>query len=141
MARNMCTSSCRAFSLIDLLFIILIAVFLVACLLPSIRRTHESAHRVNCGSHLRQIGQAMVEYANANGGNFPRTRYDPNDATVRAYTGVAATQPFAADGPQANDVTAALYLLLRTQDIISAVFVCPGTRAVKPWDFGGAGTL
>jgi prepilin-type processing-associated H-X9-DG protein len=35
-----------------------------------------------------------------------------------------------------NDVTAALFLLLRTQDITSEVFTCPITNDEK-WDFGG----
>ena len=38
--------------------------------------------------------------------------------------------------PPANDVTAALFLLLRTQDITSEVFTCPSSNAEK-WDFGG----
>ncbi|MBC8106120.1 MAG: hypothetical protein H7Z14_05985 [Anaerolineae bacterium] len=35
-----------------------------------------------------------------------------------------------------NDVTAALQLLLRTQDITPEVFSCPTTQPTK-WDFGG----
>jgi hypothetical protein len=45
-----------------------------------------------------------------------------------------AADPFAADGPGANDVTAALFLLLRTQSIKPDVFICPATD-LKPWGF------
>ena len=38
--------------------------------------------------------------------------------------------------PEKNDVTAPLFLLLRTQDITSQVFVCP-TTDLDPFDFGG----
>jgi prepilin-type processing-associated H-X9-DG protein len=38
--------------------------------------------------------------------------------------------------PEVNDVTAALYLALRTQDITSEVFMCPSAHR-KKWDFGG----
>ena len=51
-----------------------------------------------------------------------------------AYTHPQAKNPFADDGPDVNDVTAALFLLLRTQDITSDVFICPSTtdRAWRP---------
>jgi hypothetical protein len=38
--------------------------------------------------------------------------------------------------PAPNDVTAALYMLLRTQDITTAAFVCPSTSLEK-FEFGG----
>ena len=40
--------------------------------------------------------------------------------------------------PHDNDVTAALFLLLRTQDITSEVFTCPSSNAEK--DIYGGGT-
>ena len=46
----------------------------------------------------------------------------------------AATQPFADDGPDLNDVTASLFLLLRTTNTPSNVFVCPATSQ-SPDDF------
>src|SRR5206468_2615680 len=51
-------------------------------------------------------------------------------------TGAAATQPFDANGPAPNDVTAAVFLLMRTQDIGSEVFTCPSSNEER-WDFGG----
>jgi hypothetical protein len=36
-------------------------------------RPRETAKRVQCASHLRQIGQAMMLYANENGGQHPPT--------------------------------------------------------------------
>jgi prepilin-type processing-associated H-X9-DG protein len=42
----------------------------------------------------------------------------------------------ATNRPYDNDVSAALYLLLRTQEITSEVFTCPSSNAEK-WDFGG----
>ena len=38
--------------------------------------------------------------------------------------------------PAKNDVTAALFMVLRTQDLAPDVFVCPSTR-LDPFDFGG----
>ena len=58
-----------------------------------------------------------------------------------------AADPFADDKspvaryrPVAKHVTAAMFLLMRTEDITSEVFVCP-TTLLRKWDFeGGANT-
>jgi prepilin-type processing-associated H-X9-DG protein len=49
------------------------AIFSISILLPSLNRARETAHRVKCGANLRQIGQAMMLYANENRGQFPPT--------------------------------------------------------------------
>jgi predicted Zn finger-like uncharacterized protein/prepilin-type processing-associated H-X9-DG protein len=38
---------------------------------PSFSRAREGAHRVQCASNMRQIGQALLLYANENNGAFP----------------------------------------------------------------------
>jgi prepilin-type processing-associated H-X9-DG protein len=123
----------RGFTYVDLCVCIVLVILLVAYVILGSERTHEFQWRVKCGSNMRQIGQALMLYANENGGHYPRARYDPADAAVRAYTGANAPAPFAPDGPQANDVTAAMYLLLRTQDISPGTFICPITSR-EPWN-------
>jgi prepilin-type processing-associated H-X9-DG protein len=44
---------------------------LVSILLPSLNRARETANRVKCGSNMRQIGQAIMLYANENKGKYP----------------------------------------------------------------------
>jgi prepilin-type processing-associated H-X9-DG protein len=124
--------------LCDLLVVValipLLSVIFLAC------RTHhgEGSSRIACASNLRQIGQAIQLYAKENKGAYPRTTFVPERAHQPTWgTGAPATQPFAPDGPQPNDVTAALFLLLRTQDITSEVFTCPKSNAER-WDFDGA---
>ena len=122
-----------AFTYVDLL--VVLCVIVPACsagFLGCRTRNGESANRVKCASNLRQIGQAILLYSNDNRGAYPRTRATtawPSSGDVKPVpvfgTGVAATQPFKDDGPADNDVTAALFLLLRTQDITSDVFNCP----------------
>jgi hypothetical protein len=123
----------HGYTFVDLCVAIALFILLVAFVILGSGRIHESTWRTKCGSNLRQIAQAMMLYANENGGHYPRARYDPADSAVRAYTGVDAPAPFAAGGPQANDVTAAMYLLLRTQDIRSRHVHLPGhvSRAVE----------
>jgi prepilin-type processing-associated H-X9-DG protein len=43
----------------------------IAILLPSLCRSSETANRVKCASNLRQIGQAIVLYTDAHGGDYP----------------------------------------------------------------------
>ena len=121
--------------LIVLALIPLAAVFFLACMQ---RQRGETTVRVRCASNLRQIGQAILLYSNENGGAYPRTIYVVAPSVTPTWgTGAAARDPFKEGGPAPNDVTAALFLLLRTQDITSDVFTCPSSNAEK-WDFGGA---
>ncbi len=123
----------RAVTLIDIVMVIFIICMLGGWLFSAggLMRARESANRVKCGSNLRQVGQAILLYANENKGNYPRTGFTPGEAWTQ-YTGVECKNPFGKDGvPKANDVTAAMFLLVRTQDITTEVFVCPSTDLEK----------
>ncbi len=128
-----------AFTFLELLVVLVLIVFCSAISLAGLARARETANRVKCGSNLRQIGQAMMLYANENNGHYPRTFYDPKRDAPTAYTHSESANPFK-DSPDANDVTAALFLLLRTQDLTAAVFVCPSDFR-SPWDYGPKGNV
>src|SRR3954453_19883427 len=107
----------KAFTLLEILAVIFIIAIVTAVLLPTLNRTHESNNRSVCGSNLRMIGQAILLYANENKGNYPRVMYT-RDMPPTWGTGVTAPNAFVdPNRPSDNDVTAGVFLLIRTQDI------------------------
>jgi hypothetical protein len=142
------------FGLTDVLVGVLALLLCAGMVLSQVPAAREMQNRVKCASNLRQIGQAMLLYANENRQSYPRCIQDKKDDNPKPVWGtpyegnkdlgpVKDADPFAKDKdadaaarPALNDVSAALFLLLRTQDITSQVFVCPSTRNRK-FDFGG----
>jgi prepilin-type N-terminal cleavage/methylation domain-containing protein/prepilin-type processing-associated H-X9-DG protein len=59
------------FTLVELLVVIGIIAALIAILLPTLARARESAHRSACLSNLRQLGQALLMYANLSRDHVP----------------------------------------------------------------------
>jgi prepilin-type processing-associated H-X9-DG protein len=98
---------------------------LLSVVLSWMERMRETSGRLPCPSNLRQIGQALLLYSQDYHGEFPRTLYDPSKMATTAYTNCYAPNPFGPGGPTANDVTAAYFLVLRTQDLNVRTFVCP----------------
>ena len=72
----------------------------------------------------------MSMYSNDNQGNFPRTLYVAV-APLTEGTGINAVDPFQPGGVSANDLTAAVYLLLRAEHLPTELFICPYNDATS----------
>jgi prepilin-type N-terminal cleavage/methylation domain-containing protein len=59
-------SARTAFTLVELLVVVAIIGVLIGLLLPAVQAARESARRTTCVNKLRQVGQAMHNYADAN---------------------------------------------------------------------------
>lgn len=63
------------FTLIEFLVVISIVVILFSILAPSLRRTRDAAGRIQCANNLRQVGCALIGYAEDNRDRLPSSEW------------------------------------------------------------------
>lgn len=124
-------------TLLDVVVVIAIVGVLVSLSVPMLLAARDRSDRYRCSEHLRQIGQAVRNYAH-DYGRLPCTRPSRGPVVIPDVTnsGFAAADPFGPDGPRPNNVPAVLFLLLRTGQLKPDALICPATDG-SPDHFGG----
>ncbi len=89
----------RAFSLTELLVVVVIISVLLALIIPGIQQLRKSSRSTQCLSNLRTIANGVLLYAADNDGHFPpyispvNSIYRSWDYTIKPYLGLPQDQP------------------------------------------------
>lgn len=110
------------FTLIELLVVIAIIGILASMLLPALKSARDTAKGGVCRSNLKQIGNTLMMYSDANDG-FPPVAYDNNRIW---YQGLFE---YVYGFPTSNGAKRVPY-----QKPNSSMFTCPADPAPSAWD-------
>lgn len=120
------------FTLIELLVVIAIIGVLVALLLPAIQQAREAARRTQCLNNLKQLGLAIQNYADANGGLPPSIAIGltaTGTADFDGWSAHARVLPFAEADPLYESLNYAVSYDRPENTTISvqrvSLFLCP----------------
>jgi len=123
--------------MVDVLVSIAVIVVLISLMMPAITKATETAHRVVCSSNVRQIGIAMLMYADANQDYIPPTTfYHPsaNRAQQMLIIRLSGVSPGSKDFDPETGGWDGLGLLYHEQYLDNATcFFCPSHNGAHPF--------
>lgn len=117
-ARTILFGRKNGFTLIELLVVIAIIAILAAILFPVFARARENARRASCQSNLKQIGLAVLQYAQDYDEKMPVIISQTTDAALVATTGLGTLN---GQGSHWGWIEV-IYPYAKTKGI----FICPG---------------
>src|SRR5437762_7525147 len=84
----------HGFTLIELLVVIAIIALLAAILFPTFAQAREKARAISCLSNCKQLGLAIMMYAQDNDERYPFGHVDDADTAGDAASWVDSVQPY-----------------------------------------------
>lgn len=88
-----------SFTVIELLVTVAIIAIIAALLMPALLKAREQGQRISCMNGLRNIGNAMIMYAQEWGGFFPPTKNIGDDDVRVLFPGyIDSLEPFVCPG-------------------------------------------
>jgi prepilin-type N-terminal cleavage/methylation domain-containing protein len=121
----------KGFTLIELLVVVAIIALLIGILLPSLSRAREVANRTICSSNLAGIYKAMYTYSTTNKDKFPKWQsVGTNTRAVGFGDQATRTSPVSTTAGRTvtDNVTAALWILVRDGSTGSKSYICPSDK-------------
>ena len=125
----------KGFTLIELLVVVAIIALLIGILLPSLSRAREIANRSVCASNLTGLYKSMYTYSVTNKDKFPKYATAGTTGTAHGFKPTARTAGVAFDPAAAaagqDNVTAALWILIRDGSSSAGSYTCPSSGDEK----------
>jgi prepilin-type N-terminal cleavage/methylation domain-containing protein len=134
----------KAFTLVELLVVLVIIGILVALLLPAVQKVREAANRLQCANNLKQMGLALHGYHDANRSFPPGVVAATPDLENGQHSGLVLLLPFLEQQPLFQKYNLTLPWKnpanLAVAKFRVPIFLCPSSANLVPEDGGFPGS-